>query len=84
MTNEQILQGKTFVITGSLEHFENRNQLKEKIELLGGKVTGSVTSKTFALINNDAASNSSKNKKAAELGVAVITEQEFMNSYLKQ
>ena len=84
VTNEQVLQGKTFVITGSLEHFENRNQLKEKIELLGGKVTGSVTSKTFALINNDAASNSSKNKKAAELGVAVITEQEFIDSYLKQ
>ena len=57
----QTLEGKSFAITGSLEHFENRNQLKEKIEALGGKVTGSVTGKTFALINNDATSNSSKN-----------------------
>lgn len=79
----QILTGKSFAITGSLEHFENRNQLKEKIESLGGKVTGSVTGKTFALINNDAASNSSKNKKARELGVKIITEKEFMETYLE-
>lgn len=79
---KQILAGKSFAITGSLEHFENRNQLKEKIESLGGKVTGSVTGKTFALINNDAASNSSKNKKARELGVEIITEREFLDRYV--
>ncbi len=79
----QILAGKSFAITGSLEHFENRNQLKEKIESLGGKVTGSVTGKTFALINNDAASNSSKNKKARELGVEIMTEREFLDKYVK-
>lgn len=79
----QILSGKSFAITGSLEYFENRNQLKEKIESLGGKVTGTVTGKTFALINNDAASNSSKNKKARELGVEIMTEKEFMEKYLQ-
>ena len=79
----QILAGKSFAITGSLEHFENRNQLKEKIESLGGKVTGSVTGKTFALINNDAASNSSKNKKARELGVEIMTEREFLDKYVE-
>ena len=78
----QILTGKSFAITGSLEHFENRNQLKEKIESLGGKVTGSVSGKTFALINNDAASNSSKNKKARELGVEIMTEREFLDRYV--
>lgn len=81
--SNQILAGKAFAITGSLEHFENRNQLKEKIESLGGKVTGSVTGKTFALINNDAASNSSKNKKARELGVEIMTEREFFDKYVK-
>ena len=81
--SNQILAGKTFAITGSLEHFENRNQLKEKIEAMGGKVTGSVTGKTFALINNDAASNSSKNKKARELGVEIMTEREFLDVYVK-
>ena len=81
--SNQILAGKAFAITGSLEHFENRNQLKEKIESLGGKVTGSVTGKTFALINNDAASNSSKNKKARELGVEIMTEREFLDKYVK-
>ena len=78
----QILEGKSFAITGSLEHFENRNQLKEKIESLGGKVTGSVTGKTFALINNDSTSNSSKNKKARELGVQILTESEFLENYV--
>ena len=77
----QVLEGKSFAITGSLEFFENRNQLKEKIESMGGKVTGSVTGKTFALINNDAASNSSKNKKARELGVEIMTEREFLERY---
>lgn len=76
--NNQILTGKAFVITGSLEHFENRNQLKERIEQLGGRVTGSVTGKTSYLINNDSHSTSSKNKTAAKLGVPVITENEFL------
>ena len=76
--NNQILTGKVFVITGSLEHFENRNQLKERIEQLGGRVTGSVTGKTSYLINNDSHSTSSKNKTAAKLGVSVITENEFL------
>lgn len=70
--------GKTFVITGSVNHFENRNQVKEVIESMGGKVTGSVTAKTDYLINNDNMSTSSKNKKAKELGIPVITEEEFM------
>lgn len=76
--NNQIFTGKVFVITGSLEHFENRNQLKERIEQLGGRVTGSVTGKTSYLINNDSHSTSSKNKTAAKLGVPVITENEFL------
>ena len=75
---EQTLEGKIFVITGSLVHFGNRNELKEKIERLGGKVTGSVTGKTDYLINNDASSGSSKNRKARELGIPVITEDEFI------
>lgn len=78
-TGEQKLTGMTFVITGSLEHFENRDQLKELIEEQGGKTTGSVTSKTNYLINNDILSNSSKNKKAKELGVVIITEGEFLS-----
>lgn len=74
----QILEGKNFVMTGSVEHFANRNAVKEWVESLGGKVTGSVTSKTNYLINNDNQSNSSKNKKAKELGIPIITEQEFI------
>lgn len=69
---------KVFVITGSLEHFTNRNELKELIEKNGGKVSGSVSSKTNFLINNDTASNSSKNKKAKELGVEIISEEDFL------
>ena len=72
------ITGKTFVITGSVNHFENRNQVKDKIESLGGKVTGSVTAKTDYLINNDITSNSSKNKKAKELNIPIITEDEFI------
>ncbi len=68
------IAGKTFVITGSLEHFENRDECKEKIEDAGGKVTGSVSQKTDYLVNNDSMSNSSKNKKAKELGIPIITE----------
>ena len=75
---EQDLTGKVFVITGSLAHFSNRSALKELIESRGGKVTGSVTGKTDYLINNDTASGSSKNKKAKELGVAIISEEEFL------
>lgn len=75
---EQILDGKIFVITGSVTHFPNRNALKELIESLGGKVTGSVTGNTNYLINNDSTSGSSKNKTAAKLGVPVITEEEFL------
>ena len=76
---EQPLAGKVFVITGSLEHFTNRSELKEQIETLGGKVTGSVTKKTSYLINNDLTSNSSKNKKAKELGVEIISEEMFLS-----
>lgn len=72
------LKGLTFVITGSLNHFENRSSLKEKIESLGGKVTGSVTAKTSYLINNDSKSGSSKNKKARELGIPILTEEELL------
>lgn len=81
--SSQTLQGKVFVITGSLEHFENRNALKEAIEQKGGKVTGSVTSKTDCLINNDVASSSSKNKKAKELDIPIVTEETFMQQYLE-
>jgi DNA ligase (NAD+) len=75
---EQTFKGKTFVITGSVEQFENRNALKEFIESKGGKATGSVTSKTDYLINNDVESNSSKNKKAKELGVPILSEDDLL------
>lgn len=75
---EKNLEGITFVITGSVNHFANRNEVKDVIEKRGGKVTGSVTSKTNYLINNDNMSNSSKNKKAKELGIPIITEEEFI------
>ncbi|MGN0307521.1 MAG: NAD-dependent DNA ligase LigA [Lachnospiraceae bacterium] len=78
----QTLVGMTFAITGSLNLFENRNALKERIEALGGKVAGSVSSKTTALINNDSTSNSTKNKKAREVGVDILTEEEFREKYL--
>ena len=74
----QILAGLNFVITGSVEHFANRGEVKELIESLGGKVTGSVTGKTNYLINNDKASNSSKNKKAKELGIPILSEEDFL------
>lgn len=77
--DRQKLAGLTFAITGSLEHFSNRSEMKNQIEALGGKVTGSVTRKTSYLINNDTASSSSKNRKAAELGIPVISEEEFLN-----
>lgn len=75
---EQIFAGMNFVITGSVEHFANRNEVKEVIESKGGKVTGSVTSKTNWLINNDVESTSSKNKKARELGIPIISEDTFL------
>ncbi len=78
----QTLSGMSFVITGSLEHYENRNALKDEIEAKGGKVTGSVTGKTTCLINNDTTSQSSKNKKAKELGIRIISEEEFIEEYL--
>lgn len=79
---EQTMDGLVFVITGSVEHFANRNEVKAAIEERGGKVTGSVTSKTSYLINNDNMSSSSKNKKAKELGIPIITEEEFMERFL--
>lgn len=75
---KQIFSGMNFVITGSVEHFANRSEAKERIESLGGKVTGSVTSKTNYLINNDVTSTSSKNKKANELGVPIISEEQLL------
>ena len=80
---EQTLTGLSFVVTGSLNHYANRDILKEEIEKLGGKVTGSVTGKTTCLINNDSMSNSSKNKKAKELGIPILTEDEFLERYMK-
>ena len=75
---EQIFAGMNFVVTGSVEHFANRGELKEYIEGFGGKVTGSVTGKTNYLINNDISSNSSKNKKARELGIPILSEEAFL------
>lgn len=76
---KQIFAGVNFVITGSVEHFANRGEVKELIESLGGKVTGSVTSKTNYLINNDVTSTSSKNKKANDLGIPIISEETFLD-----
>ena len=75
---EKPFEGLTFVITGSVEHFANRKELQELIESKGGKAAGSVTSKTAYLINNDTMSNSSKNKKAKDLGIPIISEEEFL------
>ena len=77
----QTLAGLSFVVTGSLRFFAGRDQLKEQIELRGGKVTGSVTGKTTCLINNDITSASSKNKKAKELGVPILSEEDFLKQY---
>jgi DNA ligase, NAD-dependent len=75
------MEGIQFVITGSVHHFANRNEIKALIESRGGKVTGTVTSKTNYLINNDNTSNSSKNKKARELNIPVLTEEEFIEKF---
>lgn len=80
---KQIFDGIQFVITGSVNHFANRNEVKEVIESKGGKVTGNVTSKINYLINNDTASTSSKNKKARELGIPIISEEEFLEMLRK-
>lgn len=77
-TGEQIFAGMNFVVTGSVERFANRGEVKTFVESLGGKVTGSVTGKTNYLINNDKASNSSKNKKAKELGIPILSEEDFL------
>ena len=77
-TKEQTLAGKTFVITGSVERFANRKELQEYIEARGGKAVGSVTKKTDYLINNDVTSSSSKNKKAKELGIPILSEDDFL------
>ncbi len=75
------LKGKTFVVTGSVNHFNGRNELKEIIESMGGKVAGSVSAKTECLINNDTTSTSSKNKKAKELNIPILSEEAFMEKY---
>ena len=77
------LTGKVFVITGSLTQFRNRDEMKERIESIGGKVSGSVSAKTTALINNDIESTSSKNKKAKQLNVPILTENMFIEKYLQ-
>ncbi|MCD7864007.1 MAG: NAD-dependent DNA ligase LigA [Lachnospiraceae bacterium] len=79
----QRLKGLTVVITGDLNLYENRNQLKEAIEALGGKVTGSVSAKTSVLVNNNPASTSNKNKKAKELNIPIMTEEEFVHQFLQ-
>lgn len=76
------LTGMTFVITGSLSHFKNRNELKARIETMGGTVAGSVSSKTAFLINNDNTSQSAKNKKAQALGIPILTEEEFISRFI--
>ena len=78
-TEAAIFAGMTFVITGSVQHFASRKELQAFIEARGGKATSSVTAKTTYLINNDVTSNSSKNKKAKELGIPIISEQDFLN-----
>ena len=77
-TTSTDLTGKTFVITGSVHIFKNRDEFKSFVESANGKVSGSVSKNTYALVNNDKASNSSKNKKAKELNIPIVTEEEFM------
>ena len=75
------LAGKTFVITGKLTQFKNRDEIKAKIESLGGKVTGSVSKNTDYLINNDVESTSSKNKTAKSLGIPILSENDFIETF---
>ena len=77
-TTPKTMEGKSVVITGSLEHFENRKELQALIEEAGGRAAGSVSAKTAYLVNNDITSTSGKNKKAKELGVPIVTEEEFL------
>lgn len=77
-------EGLTFVVTGDLHHYKNRNELKAYIEQQGGKVTGSVSKSTSFLINNDAASASTKNRKAQQLGIPIITEDQFVEQFTKE
>ena len=81
---EKTMQDLVFVVTGDVNHFKNRKELQAEIEKMGGKVTSSVTSKTNYLINNDIFSTSSKNKKAKELGVEIITEDDFIEKFMKK
>lgn len=83
MNKNQTLEGKTIVITGSLNHYKDRSEMKEVIESLGGKVTGSVSKKTDYLINNDSESMSSKNKKAKELDIPILTEENFKEQFIE-
>lgn len=83
VSSDSTLAGMSFVITGSLTQYENRNAMKEAIEAKGGKVTGSVTKKTKCLINNDITSGASKNKTAKELGIPILTEAEFISQYME-
>ena len=78
-SSEIDLSGKIFVITGSLEHYKNRDELVSVIESMGGKVSGSVSTKTSYLINNDTQSSSSKNQKAKQLNIPIISEEDFIN-----
>lgn len=73
--------GLTFVVTGDVHHFKNRNELKAYVEQQGGKVTGSVSKSTNYLINNDITSTSGKNQKAKALGIPIITEDEFVSKF---
>ena len=77
------LEGLTFVVTGKVNQYKSRDELKKEIESLGGKVSGSVSAKTTALINNDIESTSSKNKKAKQLNIPILTENMFIDKYLK-
>ena len=77
-------KGLTFVVTGDVTHYKNRNELKAYIESQGGKVTGSVSKSTDYLINNDVASQSSKNQKAQQLGIPIISEEEFIEKFGKE
>ncbi|MCR5278672.1 MAG: NAD-dependent DNA ligase LigA [Lachnospiraceae bacterium] len=81
-TGDSLLSGKTVVVTGSLNLYNNRKDLRDEIEKRGGKVSGSVSKNTFVLVNNDINSNSSKNKTAKELGVPIVSEEEFVRRYI--
>ena len=80
-SKDEKLKGKIFVITGKLVTYKNRDAIKADIEGKGGKVASAISSKTSFLINNDINSTSSKNKKAKDLGIPIITEQDFINNY---